>query len=58
LSSARSEGDKYRIRTAKQMLQASDRAICEVRGVSEWISESVTLRMLDYLAGEGYTVLN
>jgi len=55
---ARLSGDTYRIRQAKTMLQDTDRARCEVRGVSEWMPQSLTLTVLDHLAASGYSIVN
>lgn len=57
-SQASTSGDKFRIVTARKMLQDSDKHRCEVRGVSEWIPESLALHMLHFLASQGFTITN
>lgn len=56
LADARASGNRYRIRSAKGMLTCNDRVLSTVRGVSEWISQDVTLTMLANLAARGYQV--
>ena len=53
---ARAKRDAYRMRSARSMLACNDRALSRVRGVSEWIPESVSLGMLSNLAGRGFDV--
>lgn len=47
---------KYRIRSARGMLQTTDQNLGRVRGVSEWISFDVQLEILAHLAASGYSV--
>lgn len=56
LADARSSGDINRIRAARRMLQANDRTLGEIRGVSEWISMDVQTRILVQLGSLGYQV--
>jgi len=56
LADARASGSGRRIRQARRMLQDSDRARCEVRGVSEWVPQGVSLRMVELLAAMGHQV--
>lgn len=44
-------GARRRIKAARRMLRSPDRTLSEVRGVSEWISETVGLALLDLVAG-------
>lgn len=55
-SDARASGDAHRIRTARAMLKSHDRTASELRGVSEWISRTDQLTMLDHLAAMGHAV--
>ena len=45
-----------RVRRARGMLCCNERRLSEVRGISEWISESVTLAMVGNLAVRGYAI--
>lgn len=54
LADARSAGDWRRVQAARSMLQSSNRALCEVRGVSEWIGQDANLSVLAHLAGRGF----
>ncbi|PAT00915.1 hypothetical protein CI105_09365 [Candidatus Izimaplasma bacterium ZiA1] len=60
IADARSEENPqnraWRIRSAKKMLKCSDRALSEVRGTNEWISEANTFRIIAYLAAGGCEV--
>lgn len=47
VADARAAEDPRRIRYARRMLSCNERALSTVRGVSEWISEDVTVRLLD-----------
>jgi len=53
---ARSSGDVRRILSARRMLKANDRTASELRGVSEWVSRSDQLTVLDHLSALGYRV--
>lgn len=46
-----------RITSARRMLRATDRALSEVRGLSEWIPEDAQLALLGLLADEGYIII-
>lgn len=60
LADARKESDPVtrarRISSARGMLKCSDRALSEVRGISEWIDQDTMLGLLAVLANEGYVV--
>ena len=56
VADARARGDAYRLRSARAMLTCNDLALSRVRGVSEWIPESLTLPMLSNLATRGFDV--
>lgn len=45
-----------RIRSARRMLQCSDPALSQVRGVSEWIDVETGLQVVQFLALAGYSV--
>ncbi len=53
---ARSAKNRHRIRLARRMLSCSERALSEVRGLSEWVPEGVQEAMLANLATRGYRV--
>ena len=53
---ARAKGDRYRICSARSMLRCEDRALSRVRGISEWIPETVSMAMLANLASRGFDV--
>lgn len=50
--------DGKRVKKARQMLRCSDTKISKRIGLSEWISEEMALRIIEFLASEGYTVTN
>lgn len=60
LADARSESNPrvraHRIRSARRMLQSPDKALSEVRGVSEWLNLDQSLLFLHHLAGRGFEV--
>jgi hypothetical protein len=60
LADARAESDSVtrarRISSARGMLRCGDRALSEVRGVSEWIDQGTLLGFLAVLANDGYAV--
>ena len=56
LADARASADRYRIRSARRMLQSSDRSAGSVRGVGEWIGNDQTQRFLRYLAAMGHEI--
>lgn len=56
VADARASGSTLRLRSARRMLTCHDRSLSEVRGVSDWISERITLAMLANLAGRGFVV--
>lgn len=53
---ARASGDRFRIESARRMLQSSDRSAGSVRGVSEWIGTDQTQAFLRHLAAMGHAV--
>lgn len=53
IADARAARDSYRLTSARAMLKCSDRAISEVRGVSEWIDMETSLTMLDAVRAGG-----
>lgn len=56
LADARASGDARRVRSAKIMLQDSDRVISEIRGVSEWVPQDLALLMIEVVAANGAKV--
>jgi hypothetical protein len=60
IADARSESDELtrrkRIRSARRMLASNDRAMSEVRGISEWIPLEQLALFLGVLAAQGYPV--
>lgn len=56
VADARAAGDIHRLRSARSMLACNDRPLSELRGVSEWVSEPMTLAMLANLAARGFAV--
>ena len=47
---------RRRIPSARTMLRCPDLKLSGVRGLSEWISEDLTLRMIERLSLDGYPV--
>lgn len=56
LASARASGDRHRLRSARRMLQSSDRSAGSVRGVGEWIGTDQTQQFLRHLAALGHEI--
>ncbi len=56
LADARASGDRYRLRSARRMLQSSDRSSGSVRGVGEWIGSEQTQHFLRHLASLGHQI--
>lgn len=56
LADARASGDSHRLRSARRMLQSSDRSAGSVRGVSEWIGTDMTQHFLRHLASLGHEI--
>lgn len=56
LADARASGDPYRLRSARRMLQSSDRSAGSVRGVSEWLGRDTQQRFLLHVAAMGHPV--
>ena len=53
---ARASGDLHRIRQARSMLWANEKAVGRVKGISEWVREDDTMKFLGNLAERGYSV--
>lgn len=53
---ARASGDRHRIRSARRMLQSTDRSAGSVRGVGEWIGSEQTQQFLRHLAAMGHEI--
>lgn len=58
VADARAAGDRRRLLGARSMLTESDQAISRVRGVMEWIPETVQMAMLASLATRGFSVFD
>lgn len=58
IADARAGREWYRLRLARSMLTESDQAISRVRGVMEWIPETVQMAMLANLATRGFVVFD
>jgi len=56
VAQARSAGDARRIGYARRMLSCNEPNLSAVRGVSEWVSESVALEFIGLLVAEGHPV--
>ncbi len=56
ISSAHWRESLGRIKSARTMLRCPDLKLSGVRGISEWISENLLLRMIQRLALDGYRV--
>lgn len=56
LADARASGDRYRLRSARRMLQSSDQSAGSVRGVGEWVGTEMTQQFLRHLASQGHKV--
>jgi len=56
LARARASGDRYRILTAKRMLQSSDPVLGSLRGVNEWIEFDVQVQIVAWLRSQGYAI--
>ena len=56
LADARASGDRHRLRSARRMLQSSDRSAASVRGIGEWIGTVQTQQFLRHLAALGYRI--
>ena len=56
VADARASGDQRRIQSAKNMLHGKDRMMSELRGVSEWVDQEMTLRVAEMLASQGMNV--
>ena len=57
VSNARLSGNVARISYARKMLACPQRKLSAVRGVSDWVPESVTLALIGLLISEGYDVV-
>lgn len=56
IGNAREGNDLARLQSARSMLKCSDPVLSELRGVSEWVTQEVTLRMAELLASQGFGV--
>ena len=56
LADARASGDLHRIRQARSMLWANEKAVGRVKGVSEWTSHDDVLKFLGNLSERGFSV--
>jgi hypothetical protein len=56
VADARASGSRYRITSARKMLRERDPVISRLRGVSEWIPESVHMTLIANLAERGFRV--
>lgn len=54
---ARASGQSGRIIAARRMLSCPDRSRSELRGVSEWIPQDMTLAVLAFLGGQGWEIV-
>lgn len=57
IADARSSGCRRRIRSARRMLKCNDRPLSAVRGLSEWLPDSQTLPLMDWLQSQGHDLL-
>lgn len=53
---ARDSGDRYRIRSARRMLQCSDRNRSRLIGFMEWMPFEVNMALIGNVASRGYSV--
>lgn len=53
---ARSSGNRFRIRSARRMLNCYNPKLSAVRGVSEWIDETINMRVMRHLQRSGYEI--
>jgi hypothetical protein len=56
IADARASGNRHRLESARSMLKCNDRTLSELRGVSEWQDQELSLRMVELLAMHGYQV--
>lgn len=56
VADARASGNARRLQQARGMLTCNQSDLSRVRGVSEWISQDLTLSMLLHLAARGYSI--
>jgi hypothetical protein len=56
IAQARSAGVPSRIRYARRMLRCTDPRLSAVRGVSDWLSESIALEFVGLLWSEGFEI--
>lgn len=57
IADARRSGDRSRVQYARRMLACPDPRLSAVRGVSDWLPESVTIALVSLLHEEGYDVV-
>lgn len=53
---ARSSGDRFRIRSARRMLQCADQSRSRIIGFSEWMPYEVQMGLISSLSERGYSV--
>lgn len=53
---ARASGDRYRIRSARRMLQCSDKVRARLIGYSEWMPYELQMALIGSVASRGYSV--
>lgn len=58
VADARQSGDLARLQFARRMLACSDPRLSSVRGISDWVPEDVTLRLIAMLEAEGHEVIS
>lgn len=56
IADARTQGNSWRIKSARQMLKSNKRELSDVRGASEWLEMGPSLAILDYLKAQGMDV--
>ena len=56
IADARESGNRHRVISARDMLKCNERTLSELRGVSEWQDQELSLRMVELLAMQGYQV--
>lgn len=57
IADARSSGNKKRIKSARKMLQCNELKLSSCRGLSEWLPESESLRLLHWLQSQGHDMM-
>lgn len=57
VADARKSGDSSRIKYARSMLACPLPKLSAVRGVSDWVTEDVSLTLIDLLVRDGHTII-